>query len=146
MGVTIMQNIVALLRERNEHLRKFHAANEKGLTEFSAGRFESLDFFYHQREQILGAIKLIEDSLAQLNRNLLPQLEVPLAMRNEASLLLHEKDQLVTTILSQDLQVLGLIENEKSKIIKEMQRVQRGRKIAQAYQSDDPENILDEKA
>jgi hypothetical protein len=53
---------------------------------------------------------------------------------------------LVTRILAQDLQVLSLIEQAKSNIIKELRSVQAGKKAVGAYKSPTQSNKLDEKA
>ena len=55
-------------------------------------------------------------------------------------------DDLVTQILAQDLQILAVIEQTKSDIIRELRTVQAGKKAVGAYKSGDAPNKLDEEA
>src|SRR5690606_15148466 len=56
------------------------------------------------------------------------------------------KNDLVQRILAQDLQILSVIEQAKSNIIKELRTVQAGKKAIGGYKSGDAPNKLDEKA
>ncbi|MCB0411258.1 MAG: hypothetical protein KDD22_01955, partial [Bdellovibrionales bacterium] len=59
--------------------------------------------------------------------------------------LLREKNEIVTEILSQDLQILSLIEKEKSSIIRELAAVKTGRKVLQTYHSKESKSRMNEK-
>jgi hypothetical protein len=59
---------------------------------------------------------------------------------------MNVKNDLVTRILAQDLQILSVIEQAKSEIIKELRQVQSAKKAVGAYKSGDARNKLDEKA
>ncbi len=56
------------------------------------------------------------------------------------------KDELVTKILAQDLQILSCIEKAKSDIIRELQSVGKSRKLVNAYRNPVRPNRLDEEA
>ena len=59
---------------------------------------------------------------------------------------MHLKSELVQRILAQDLQILSMIEQAKSNIIKELRQVQSAKKAVGAYKTGDVHNKLDEKA
>ena len=56
---------VQLLNEKNHFLEKFYSLNEKQLVQLSASRFENVEYFYNQREDILKIIKYIDAELSR---------------------------------------------------------------------------------
>ena len=110
-----MEMIIKLLAERNHHLLKFKEINERELENFSEGNFDNLETFYQSRETILDLVRTIEgminEELSQLNPNSKDIMDV---CRKSVVEAMDVKNQIVTEILSQDLQILASIESEKS--------------------------------
>lgn len=131
-----MESIIKLMANRNHHLLKFKELNSTELINFSEGLFDNLETFYHARETILDIVRrideMINDAIASLeDSNPKATIEDKQVMMESMEM----KNELVTEILSQDLQILSLIESEKSGIIKELKQVQTAKKALNSYQS-----------
>jgi hypothetical protein len=141
----MMDKVISLLNEKNHYLEKFLELNERELSNFTSGNFDGLESFYHTRDRILDLIRCIDELIEEESTK--PQAAVPVVTtesKTQISALLREKDNLVTEILSQDLQILSRIETEKSSIIKELQTVKKARKVFRAYHSGESRHSLDE--
>jgi hypothetical protein len=147
MEGSTMDRIITLLREKNHFLEKFHEVNEQELLRFDVGNFDNIEVFYGTRDKILDLVKVVDDLIREESG---ASAEVSPActaeQKNEAEYLLNKQDELVTRILSQDLQVISWIEKEKSNIIRELRGVRNGRKAISGYHSGETSRHLDEKA
>lgn len=136
-----MDYIIQLLQDRNTHLEKFAQINELEILKFTEGNFDNLESFYKSREGILNLIGCI-DRLIDSTEN---DAKMDESQKKHVLDLLAEKNELVTEILSQDLQILSLIEQTKSDIIKELSSIKVGRKALHNYQSGPAAKRIDEK-
>jgi hypothetical protein len=148
-----METIINLLKDKNYHLEKFHDLNAAELLNFAEGDFDNLEVFYQSRETILDLIRCIDrliDAASAAEGAAGPGASTPItvsdAEKREITSCMHMKSELVTRILGQDLQILSMIEQAKSNIIKELRQVQGAKKAVGAYKSGPPANKLDEKA
>ena len=126
-----MERVIALLRERNHCLEKFYWVNEQELINFGGGNFDTVEAFYQAREKILGEIACIDGMVDDEN-----QREAGVVTdehRSEVQQLLLSKDELVKSILAQDLQVLTYVEKEKSSIIRELRSTNQAKRAVGAY-------------
>jgi hypothetical protein len=141
-----MDTIINLLKDKNYHLEKFFYMNETELLNFAEGNFDNLEVFYQSRETILDLVKCIDRLIeaAASAHGETPQ--VSAQHKQEMLGCMNAKNDLVTRILAQDLQILSVIEQAKSNIIKELRQVQGAKKAVGAYKSGDAANKLDEKA
>jgi len=126
-----MERVIALLREKNHCLEKFYWLNEQELINLGAGNFDSVEEFYQAREQILNQIKCMESMLSEVSARVTA--EVTVTLREEAAMLLKSKDEVVKSILAQDLQILVYIEKEKSNIIRELRANKQAKRAVGAY-------------
>lgn len=140
-----METIINLLKDKNFHLQKFHQMNEIELMNFSEGNFDNLEIFYQSRETILDLVRCI-DKLIEAAADGQDQAEVTDQHRQEMIRAMSQKDDLVQRILAQDLQVLSLIEQAKSQIIRELRSVSTAKKAIGGYKTGEVINKLDEKA
>lgn len=141
-----METIINLLKDKNYHLEKFYQLNEGELVNFAEGDFDNLEVFYQSRETILDLIRCIDRLIeAAVGAQGEPE-KISDQYKQEMMKAMSVKNDLVTRILAQDLQILSVIEQAKSDIIKELRQVQSGRKAVGAYKSGEPSNKLDEKA
>jgi hypothetical protein len=142
-----MDAVMTLLHDKNEHLQKFLQLNETELINFTQGNFDNLEVFYQSRETTLDLIRCI-DGLVEVGLKNTPAEQSQIAPENKRELMkiLAQKNDLVTQILAQDLQILSAIEQAKSTIIKDLRQVQAARKAVGSYKSGGPTNRLDEKA
>ena len=110
-----MNAVMTLLRDKNDHLLKFLQLNEAELINFTTGNFDNLETFYQSRETILDLIRCI-DGLVDVALKNSPVEESNIAPEHKKELLqlLTRKNEMVQQILSQDLQILSVIERTKS--------------------------------
>jgi hypothetical protein len=117
-----MDTIVNLLKDKNYHLQKFFQLNEAELINFAENNFENLEVFYHSRETILDLVRCIDRLIeAAASTETDPSL-ISDAHKIEMMTEMNIKNDLVTRILAQDLQILSVIEQAKSNIIKELRQ------------------------
>jgi hypothetical protein len=142
-----MNAVMTLLNDKNEHLHKFLQLNEIELINFMQGNFDNLEIFYQSRETILDLIRCI-DGLVEVALKDNPTAAADIEASDKKDLLrcLNRKSDLVQQILAQDLQILSVIEQAKSDIIKDLRQVQSAKKAVGAYKSGETKNQLDEEA
>lgn len=141
-----METIINLLKDKNYHLHKFYQLNESELVNFSEDCFDNLEVFYQSRETILDLIRCIDRLIEAASQTQDPTAQISDQHKKEVLAEMNTKSDLVTRILAQDLQILSVIEQAKSNIIKELRQVQSTKKAVGAYKSGEPRNKLDEKA
>jgi hypothetical protein len=127
---------VQLLNEKNHFLEKFYSLNEKQLVQLSASKFENVEFFYNQREDILKIIKYIDSELSKAHVN---EVAMNLAISEQDQVAVKEclriKDIYVSRIVEQDIQIISLIERLKNNIITELKTVRGARRAMTGYKS-----------
>jgi hypothetical protein len=140
-----MEKLLNLMTEKNHYLEKFYSLNAEELVNFGDGNYENVESFYRARDKILDLIRTIDEMIdAESKTTALP---LTTGSKADVEKLLTQKDEWVTAILSQDLQVLSWIEKEKSKIIKELQVVGKAKKAVAGYHSGTrPVSKFDEEA
>jgi hypothetical protein len=138
-----MLRIITLLNQKNHYLEKFYSLNEKELINFAQGDFGNLESFYQMREKILELIKYLDSEVEQTRQD---DHLVEKSDRVQIRELLAIKEEYVSRILAQDLEVLQCIESTKSSIIRELQDLKRNRKVVGSYKSRTFGHKLDEKA
>lgn len=141
-----METIINLLKDKNYHLQKFLQLNESELINFTEGQFDNLEEFYQARETILELIRCIDRLVEAAMAAQGPEVSASDSDRKEMIRIMNQKNDLVTRILAQDLQVLSVIEQAKSDIIRELRTLQSGRKAIGGYKSGEAPAKLDEKA
>ena len=141
-----MDSIIQLLQEKNNNLEKFYRLNEAELENFAAGDFNHLEEFYSNREGLLTVVKKIDDMIEKSNETA----AAGETISAEQKLIIHKalqyKNDLVNKILAQDLEILSVIEIEKSNMIKELTQVRATKKALGSYKSGTKKSNLDEEA
>lgn len=142
-----METIIKLMTQRNEHLLKFKEINEKELINFAEGQFDNIETFYQARETLLNLVRSIDSMINNAAASIDPQdPSVTDEYRRAVIESMDLKNQIVTEILSQDLQILSVIESAKSGIIKELKQVQATKKAFNSYQSKGQASRVNEEA
>lgn len=128
-----MLRIITLLNQKNHYLEKFYSLNETELMNFSRGIFDTLESFYQMRDKMLDIIKYIDTEIDQA------QARAEGVLTTDARLQIREalaiKEEYVSRILAQDLEILACIETAKSNIIKELQSIHRAKNAVGRYKS-----------
>jgi len=134
--------IISLLNQKNHYLEKFYSVNETEILNFAKGEFSNLENFYQTREKILETIAYIDSQIEAESAS--P--DITSAERREISTALAIKEEYVSRILAQDLEILSCIESAKSSIIRELQDIRKTAKAVGSYRSRTFNNRLDEEA
>lgn len=137
-----MLRIINLLNQKNHFLEKFYSINETELLNFSAGNFDNLEHFYQSREKILSIIRRLDNQIDMIqNEDRMEEVENAKQLVQEA---LAIKEEYVSRILTQDLNILSCIEQAKSNMIRELQELRRTKRVVGSYRSKTFGNRLDE--
>ena len=131
-----MNRTIQLMNEKIHFLEKFFSLNEKQIVRLESGLFDQIESFYNQRENLLKIIKYID---AEINKYQMLasdlKAEVTKADKKMITECLLTKDRYVERILDQDIQILAMIDQAKSNIIKELKEVRNGKKAMAGYKS-----------
>lgn len=129
-------NTIQLLQEKNHFLEKFYTLNENQLHRLAAGRFETLEDFYNQREDILKIIKYIDSEIAK-SQDAAELMGLPVTSVDQmtAKDIMRTKDLFVNKIIEQDVQILCVIDKLKNEVIKELKTVRTAKKAMSGYKS-----------
>lgn len=128
-----MNRVNQLLNQKNHYLENFYSLNEAELISFSENNFTNLEDFYSQREEILKIIQYIDNEMNLVSDEVSKTLDDN--SKREILSQLKIKDEYVSRILAQDLEILACIESAKSSIIKELQEVKRAKNVVNKYRS-----------
>lgn len=139
-----MEQVIALLKEKNQYLEQFFTINEHELINFAEGDFETVEAFYQARDKILDLIRYVDGLIEEENKRT-GAVAASRECRAEVEALLKAKDEWVKSILAQDLQIISYIEKEKSNIIRELRETNKARRAVGAYARSESLNQLDEK-
>lgn len=140
-----MERVIRLLKEKNQYLEKFFALNVSELERFEASNFDNVTEFYRVRDSILDILRRIDEML-HVENEAQPRREATAEDRAAIEGALNAKESWVAAILEQDLRILERVEQEKSKIIRELQSTTKSRKVHEAYIAGSASGGLDEKA
>lgn len=129
-----MIRLVQLLNEKNHFLEKFYSLNEAQIARLEAGLFDQIENFYNQREDLLKIIKYIDAEVLKAH-GLHKEMSGVFADDEKAGIrsALRAKEAFVSRILEQDLLVLGLIDDAKSQIIRELKDISKHRQALNGY-------------
>ena len=133
-----MEEILNLLKERNSFLRQFYSINRTEMYRFDEGDFSRIEFFYKSRDNILDMISHLETELDGRLGILEATDDVSKDLKNQIRTELDFKDEVITQILGQDLEILSKIDGAKNRIIKELQDVAKVKIGLNGYHSDAP--------
>jgi DNA repair exonuclease SbcCD nuclease subunit len=127
---------IQLLNEKNHFLEKFYSLNEKQLVQLTSSRFENIEEFYNQREDILNIIKYVDSEMARAqNDEIAMNTAISLQDQMAVKECLRIKDIYVSRIVEQDIQIISLIEQLKNDIITELKSVRGAKRAMAGYKS-----------
>ncbi len=138
-----MLRIISLLNHKNHYLEKFYSINENEILNFAKGDFKNVESFYQNREKILEAVRYIDSEIDVAQTK---EIVIDAIQRRDMAAALSVKEEYVSRILAQDLEILATIESAKSNIIRELQEIRRTKKAVGSYRSRSFTNRLDEEA
>lgn len=128
-----MNRITMLMGERNKYLVKYYNLNEREMSLFRIANFDSLDAFYDTRQAILEVVaeldKKIDEELMEMTAADVETHEDSMAE------LLSSKDSIIEKILDQDLELLSIVEKEKSRVLQEYIDTSVSKKAVGKYKS-----------
>lgn len=128
--------LIQLLNEKNHFLEKFYALNENQIHDLEIGAFDGVEKFYNQREDLLKILKYVDSEIHKSHRTYKDATGIfDAAQKKEIRECLRVKETYVRRILEQDLTVLGLIDEAKTQIIRELQDIQKAKRALAGYKS-----------
>ena len=139
-----MRKSIELMKQKNRLLKKFYRLNESELVNFSLGNFDHIQGFYFARETLLNMVAILDERLKEQDVYQAKSNEFTDIEKKEIQNCLNIKNDLVTKILEQDLQVLSMVESAKTGLIKELSQARVTRKAVGSYHSGHSEAQLDE--
>ncbi|PIU00662.1 MAG: hypothetical protein COT74_03795 [Bdellovibrionales bacterium CG10_big_fil_rev_8_21_14_0_10_45_34] len=141
-----MNTVLQLMKDRNDLLGKFHCMNEIEIEKIKNRDFQTIEPFYSGRQTLLEMIDRVEKKLVNEIQFTLSGHDLDFTTRQLVGDFLEERDHLVTEILDQDLQILGFIEEEKSRIIRDLKEVVEKKAKVGKFQSGMKKYKFDEEA
>lgn len=150
--------ILELLKEKKHFLQEFNKINSKEIVNFQNNNYNNIDIFYNSRESLLEILKYIDQKIENIS------LLTP--MRQSRTQLNHEKYTIIEVnsneklivflkleiksisqeILNQNMEILSMIDQEKSSIIKELQNINKNKKNFGSYKTKINHHQIDEEA
>ena len=131
-----MIRLVQLRTEKNHFLEKFYTLNEQQIIKLESGHYEEIEAFYNKREDLINILKYID---TEINKAHMQHKDINGVFTETDKRALREcmraKEMFVSRILDQDMQVLALIDEAKTKIIRELQDVRLAKKAMNSYKS-----------
>lgn len=127
--------LIQFLNEKNYFLEKFCQLNETQYKLLQQGHIEGLDYFYNQRESIVGIIRNID---AKITKCLMAQDSQKLTgpERESVKKAMAIKDEYVQLIMAQDLDIISHIDTLKTTIFNELKSVSSSKKLLTGYKSE----------
>ncbi|MCS6837654.1 MAG: hypothetical protein NZ480_02310 [Bdellovibrionaceae bacterium] len=144
-------DLIQLMEQKNHFLEQFYSLNELQVKLLRAGAVETLDEFYQKREKILEILRYLDGQIHQImdtptykhvGTHDFPHSQV----KKDLQKALKIKEEYVFRIMEQELQILSLMDEIKSAILKELIEIQSQKKALRGYHSKTTENQLKEKA
>ena len=127
--------LIQYLNEKNYFLEKFCQLNETQFKLLQQGHIEGLDYFYNQRESIIGIIRNIDTKITKCL--IAPDSQKLTGPDREAvKKSMSIKDEYVQLIMMQDLEIIAHIDTLKTTIFNELRAVSAGKKLAAGYKSE----------
>lgn len=131
-----MIRLVQLITEKNHFLEKFYTLNEQQIIKLETGHYEEIEIFYNKREDLINILKYIDSEVNKAHQQH-KDINGVFTETDKRSLreCMRIKEMFVTKILDQDMQVLALIDEAKTKIIRELQDVRLAKKAMAGYKT-----------
>lgn len=127
-------DVIRLLNSKNRCLERFLTVSDEFLTLVEAGDFSKVEQFHKQRDRILRGFDLYDRKLSECIEKL-PKLERTSELSRKAEQALAIKDALVRKIAAIDAQIIEKIEQEKTRLTKEMSASQRTNAAMKKFKS-----------
>jgi hypothetical protein len=140
-----MDRTITYLEEKNMYLEKFLGLNSQWLEKLTKEDFGELEEFRENREDILNIIRHL-DALIEARVQSTEVAIVDTAIKSQINGILARKDSLVKAILSQDLDIMQIIDVAKTQVIHDLRNVQKGKKTISSYKSYNRKDTIDEEA
>lgn len=131
-----MEHVLRVIQERNSYLRKFYTINKAELFRLSEGDFTRLEFFYKNRENLLDMISHLEGTIDTKLKIIPVGQSISAATKTAVKEELDFKDQIISEILRQDVEILAIIEKTKNQIIRDLQSVAKTKQAVGSYHSE----------
>ncbi len=127
--------LIQFLNEKNYFLEKFCQLNETQFKLLQQGHIEGLEYFYNQRESIIGIVRNIDSKITKcLTAPDSQKLTGP--EREAVKKAMAIKDEYVQLIMVQDLDIIAHIDSLKTDFFNELKATSTSKKVVNGYKSE----------
>jgi hypothetical protein len=127
-------DVLSLLESKNRCLRRFLELSADFLRRAEQGDLSELDPFQTRRETVLRTLDLFDRKITEVVAHLSPEQRTSQLVR-QVELALAEKDDTVRQILIVDDKIIRRIEEEKTRIVRELASSEKSRSNIQRFKS-----------
>lgn len=131
-GEKVGEELVKLLEAKNNLLSRYLRVSGDYEKELAAEKYERIELFTLTRDRILQKIDLIDQQINFLAENNGGQ-EIPSLLKEAARSLVSDKEGMTNQILQQDMRLITLVEDLKSKVIREINASNQDRQSIRSY-------------
>jgi hypothetical protein len=119
-------DVLSLLESKNRCLQRFHDLSVAFLRDAEQGDLKQLELFHERREAAIRALNLYDGKINSIVASLPFEDRTPQLAR-KVELVLASKDEIVRQILVTDERIIRKIEEEKTKILKDINSTEKSR-------------------
>ena len=127
-------SLIGLLRSKNRYLEKFREISREFEQQADAGDFGGLERFQETRDKYLNAIARFDKQI-ETTVSAMPESERTDDLKKKVSILMLDRENLVHEILAIDLRLMGRIETEKSRILRELTGTRKSKETLGKFKS-----------
>lgn len=127
-------DVLSLLENKNRSLERFLASSEEFFPLAEKGDFTSLEAFHSRREAILRTLDLCDRKIAEVIA-LMPASERNPSLIQSVERALADKEAIIHKILAIDDKIMQKIEDEKNKVLKELNASQKNSAMMKKFKS-----------
>lgn len=127
-------DVLTLLQSKNRCLKKFLDLSADFLKSAEAGDFRELSSFETRRESTIKALELYDRKISEIVELLGPTDRTP-ELASQVQRELNLKESLIHEILAVDLKIIGKIEEEKNRILREVASTRKSKEAMSKFKS-----------
>lgn len=133
-GLNQVTELLSLLRSKNRCLERFLAITQEFWEQAGQGDLNDLEAFQGRREETLNAISLFDRKIDEISALIRPGSQ-PASLVKEVKALIDDREKLIHRILELDLKVIGVIEDERSRLLSGISAARRGKDSIAKFKS-----------
>ncbi len=123
MNVKDANDLLSLVKQRNDLFLQFRNINDKELEQVRGGNFSNLKQFYDKRSSLLTSVSKLDSIIRAFSKKQSKPKPVQKHVRSELITALDKKEGLIKEILEQDLEIIHLVDEHQFNLSKKEEKV-----------------------